>query len=185
MIDFCVLWFWLKEWFPETRDAIASEYTWCPPFIWGSMNRIKTHLRLQLHPGTHPSTQLVTELLRSSEWTSQLLQYSDTALNLHESLHIAKEMCLSRPIRSQCLELLTILMRILVSGAHLQPADGPGAWLLLLGVGLVKLRVALWVQHKWAWLVRPASPQSGLWLDGLHQQDLVLTRVWKNTCLKI
>ena len=173
--------FWLTN-NPQRQEMLLHlNNTWCPRFIWGYMNGIKTHLRLHLHPGT----QLVTELLRSSEWTSQLLQYSDTALNLHESLHIAKEMCLSRPIRSQCLELLTILLRILVSGSHLQPPDGPGAWLLLLGVGLVKLRVALWVQHKWAWPVRPASPQSGLWLDGLHQQDLVLTRVIKNTCLKI
>ena len=97
--------FWLTN-NPQRQEMLSHlNNTWCPRFIWGYMNGIKTHLRLHLHPGT----QLVTELLRSSEWTSQLLQYSDTALNLHESLHIAKEMCLSRPIRSQCLELLTIL----------------------------------------------------------------------------
>ena len=39
----------------------------CSPFIRGSLYGIKPHLRLHLHPGTHPSTPLVTELLRSSE----------------------------------------------------------------------------------------------------------------------
>ena len=66
-------------------------------------------------------------------------------------------------------------MRMLVSGSRLQPSHGARAWLLLLGVWLVKLRVTLWVQHKWAWPVWPPAPQSGLWLDGFNKQDLV----WK------
>ena len=154
----------------------------CSPFIRGSLYGIKPHLRLHLHPGTHPSTPLVTELLRSSEWTLQLLQYSDTALNLHESLHMAKKNCLSRPFRTQYLSSWPIRLPCFRSpppayklGRALTPAPGsqaPQAQARTLSSTQVSLTCATCLPT--AWTMTGWTPLTGFSLDTCQKKHVRL-----------